>query len=84
MSLRTRLGNLGNILDEHESQCDVLALESPVLSNSEFEAMRRYMGEAAAEIDCTFDPKSGEHALRDALTACGARRKRRCVRAAPT
>ncbi len=68
MSLRTRLGNLGNILDEHESQCDVLALESPVLSNTEFEAMRRYMGEAAAEIDCTFDPKSGEHALRDALT----------------
>ncbi|MGE5516566.1 MAG: glutamate synthase large subunit [Bacteroidota bacterium] len=68
MSLRTRLGNLGNILDEHESQCDVLALDSPVLSNAEFEAMRRYMGEASAEIDCTFDPKSGEHALRDALT----------------
>ena len=67
MSLRTRLGNLGNILDEHETQCDVLALDSPVLSNAEFEAMRRYMGHAAAEIDCTFDPASGEHALRDAL-----------------
>ncbi|HLO77361.1 MAG TPA: glutamate synthase large subunit [Magnetospirillum sp.] len=68
MSLRTRLGNLGNILDEHESQCDVLALDSPVLSNAEFEAMRRYMGQAAAEIDCTFNPNDGEHALRDALT----------------
>jgi glutamate synthase (NADPH/NADH) large chain len=68
MSLRTRLGNLGNILDEHESQCDVLALNSPVLSTAEFEAMRRHMGKAAAEIDCTFDPSAGEHALKDALT----------------
>ncbi len=73
MSLRTRLGNLGNILDEHETQCDVLALDSPVLSTAEFEGMRRYMGAAAAEIDCTFDPSAGdpsagEHALRDALT----------------
>ncbi|CAA7612177.1 glutamate synthase large subunit [Magnetospirillum sp. UT-4] len=67
MSLRTRLGNLGNILDEHESQCDVLALDSPVLSTAEFEAMRRSMGAAAAEIDCTFDPSGGEHALKDAL-----------------
>ncbi|MBR9972337.1 glutamate synthase large subunit [Magnetospirillum sp. J10] len=67
MSLRTRLGNLGNILDEHESQCDVLALNSPVLSTAEFEAMRRYMGIAAAEVDCTFDPSAGENALRDAL-----------------
>jgi glutamate synthase (NADPH/NADH) large chain len=68
MSLRTRLGNLGNILDEHESQCDVLALDSPVLSTAEFDAMRRHMGAAAAEIDCTFDPGAGEHALKDALT----------------
>ena len=67
MSLRTRLGNLGNILDEHESQCDVLALDSPVLSTAEFEAMRRHMGKAAAEIDCTFDPSAGDNALRDAL-----------------
>ena len=67
MSLRTRLGNLGNILDEDESQCDLLQLESPVLSNAEFAAMRKYMGAAAAVIDCTFDPKGGEHALRDAL-----------------
>ncbi|WP_068437559.1 glutamate synthase large subunit [Magnetospirillum sp. XM-1] len=67
MSLRTRLGNLGNILDEDESQCDLLQLESPVLSNAEFAAMRKYMGEAAASIDCTFDPKGGIEALRDAL-----------------
>ncbi|WP_299438517.1 glutamate synthase large subunit [uncultured Rhodospira sp.] len=67
MSLRTRLGNLGNILDESPEQCEVLQLESPVLTTAEFEAMRRYMGETAAEIDCTFDPRGGEHALRQAL-----------------
>jgi glutamate synthase (NADPH/NADH) large chain len=67
MSLRTRLGNLGNILDEDESQCDLLQLESPVLSNAEFEAMRAYMGDTCAEIDCSFDPQAGEHALKEAL-----------------
>jgi len=67
MSLRTRLGNLGNILDEDESQCDLLQLESPVLSNAEFAAMRRYMGAAAASVDCTFDPKGGDNALKEAL-----------------
>jgi glutamate synthase (NADPH/NADH) large chain len=67
MTLRTRLGNLGNILDEDESQCRLLQLESPVLTAAEFQAMRAYMGDTAVEIDCTFDPASGEYALRDAL-----------------
>ncbi|MBB4312782.1 glutamate synthase large subunit [Roseospira marina] len=67
MSLRTRLGNLGNILDESPEQCELLQLESPVLTNAEFEAMRRYMGDTAAEIDCTFDPKGGDNALRNAI-----------------
>ena len=67
MSLKTRLGNLGNILDEEESQCDMLMLESPVLTTAEFLAMRAYMGSTAAEIDCTFDPDGGETALSDAL-----------------
>ncbi len=67
MTLRTRLGNLGNILDEDESQCRMLQLESPVLLNEEFEAMRTYMGATAVEVDCTFDPAQGEFALRDAL-----------------
>ncbi len=68
MSLKTRLGNLGNILDEDESQCELLQLESPVLSNAEFEALKDHLGDAAAWIDCTFDPGAGEHALRDALS----------------
>ena len=67
MTVRTRLGNLGNILDEDESQCHLLQLESPVLSNAEFEAMRDYMGDTAVEVDCTFDPKGGDLSLRDAI-----------------
>ena len=70
MSLRTRLGNLGNILDEDESQCRLLQLDSPVLLNEEFDAMRAYMGSTACEIDCTFVPGKGGDggaALRDAL-----------------
>ena len=67
MTIRTRLGNLGNILDEDESQCHLLQLESPVLSNAEFEAMRDYMGDTAVEVDCTFDPRGGESSLRDAI-----------------
>jgi glutamate synthase (NADPH/NADH) large chain len=67
MSLKTRLGNLGNILDEEEGQCEMLQLESPVLTTAEFLAMRAYMGSTAAEIDCTFDPDGGDSALADAL-----------------
>ncbi len=67
MTLKTRLGNLGNILDEDASQCQLLQLDSPVLSNAEFKAMRAYMGETAAEIDCTFEAEGGESALRDAI-----------------
>ncbi len=72
MTLKTRLGNLGNVLDEDESQCHLLQLDSPVLSNAEFEAMRAYMGETAADIDCTFevaggDPRAMEGAFKDAL-----------------
>jgi glutamate synthase (NADPH) large chain len=68
--LKTRLGNLGNILDEDESQCRLLQLDSPVLTNAEFEAMRAFMGENAAEIDCTFDPAGGPDALREAIHRC--------------
>ncbi len=74
MALKTRLGNLGNILDEDESQCRLLALESPVLSNAQFDAMTAYIGDSAVEVDCTFDAStvSAESAdgkaLREALT----------------
>jgi glutamate synthase (NADPH/NADH) large chain len=68
MTLKTRLGNLGNILEEKAEQCSIIQLDSPVLSNARFEALRRHLGDAAVDIDCTFDPGAGESALRDALT----------------
>ncbi|MFN9095912.1 MAG: glutamate synthase central domain-containing protein, partial [Alphaproteobacteria bacterium] len=40
MTLKTRLGTLGNILDEDPTQCDLLMLDSPVLSNAECDALR--------------------------------------------
>ena len=67
MSLTTRLGSLGNILDVSEEQTQRLELTSPVLSNAEFEAMQTYMGEQAVKIDCTFAADGGESALQDAL-----------------
>jgi len=67
MSLKTRLGNLGNIFDESSVQTNLLQLNSPVLSNAEFDAMRRHMGDKAAWIDCTFDAQSGHGELTVAI-----------------
>jgi glutamate synthase (NADPH) large chain len=67
MTLRTRLGNLGNVLDEDASQCDLLQLESPVLSTVEFFAMREFMADSACVVDCTFRVAGGEAGLRAAL-----------------
>ena len=64
MSLKTRLGNLGNVLDEDSSQCDLLQLESPVLSTAEFAAMAGTMGAAACRVDATFPVAEGEAGLR--------------------
>ncbi|MDB4600000.1 glutamate synthase large subunit, partial [Alphaproteobacteria bacterium] len=67
MTLRTRLGNLGNILDEAPEQCDHLVLNSPVLTVPEWDALCRYVGKKAAEIDCSFDNDESETAFTDAL-----------------
>jgi glutamate synthase (NADPH/NADH) large chain len=67
MSLKTRLGNLGNVLDETSDQCDLLQLESPVLSNAEFAAMRDFMGKNACVIDCTVPVMDGAIDLRAGL-----------------
>ncbi|MFZ6761188.1 glutamate synthase large subunit [Pseudoroseomonas sp. WGS1072] len=67
MTIKTRLGNLGNILDEDPTQCDMLQLESPVLSNAEFAAMCEYMGSTACFVDCTFPVEEGESGLRRAI-----------------
>ena len=67
MSLTTRLGNLGNVLEEDATQCNLLQLDTPVLTNAEFAAMQEAMADSAIEIDCTFDPAAGENALSEAL-----------------
>ena len=67
MTLNTRLGNLGNILDQDESQTRLLQLVSPVLTNAEYDALLDYVGDSAAEIDCTFDVNGGENALKEAM-----------------
>jgi len=66
MSLATRLGNLGNILDEDADQLKILQLDSPFLLNSEFAKVRAYMGKNAVEIDCVF-PGNEPDALRHAI-----------------
>ena len=55
MSLRTKIGNLSNILDEDEYQCNHLQLSSPVLSINQFKTMRQYMKNTVKIIDTTMD-----------------------------
>ncbi len=68
MTLRTRLGNLGNILDESPEQCDHLLLDSPVVLNAEWHALLQHLGDKAVEIDCSFGVDDGPDAMNDALT----------------
>jgi glutamate synthase (NADPH/NADH) large chain len=67
MTLNTRLGNLGNILDEAPDQCELLQLSSPVLTTAQFQALRKHMGDTAGDIDCTFNIEDGENAIRMAI-----------------
>ena len=81
MTLKTRLGNLGNVLDQEEGQCRLLQLESPVLLTSEFQAMRAYMGESAAVVDCTLSIPEGRRQCpaRRGRNRSAARRRMRCA-----
>jgi len=63
MTLTTRLGNLGNVLAEEAGQLNLLQLDTPVLTNAEFDALMRRLNHSVTEIDCTFNPSEGEHAL---------------------
>ncbi|NHF73112.1 glutamate synthase large subunit [Paracoccus xiamenensis] len=67
MSLKTRFGNLKNVLDESSSQTEILLLETPFVANREFAEMMRMFGEAATKIDCTFPKGAGAEALGEAL-----------------
>ncbi len=67
MSLKTRFGNLTNVLAEDSSQTEILVLESPFIGNAEFDEMARLFGERVAVIDCTFPAGAGDEALKLAL-----------------
>ncbi len=67
MSLKTRFGNLKNVLDENGTQTEILILESPFVANAEFDAMMRTFGTAVTVIDCTFPVDAGPEALREGL-----------------
>ncbi len=65
MSLKTRFGNLKNVLDEDSSQTEIIVLESPFVGNTQWEKLAENFNATLAEIDCSFEP--GEGALGDAL-----------------
>ena len=55
MSLKTRFGNLGNILDfDKLTKENIYVLNSPVLSNSQFDKLINFFGKNSKIIDCTF------------------------------
>ena len=55
MSLKTRFGNTGNILDfENLTEENIYVLESPILSNSQFEKFKIFFNKKMKVLDCTF------------------------------
>ncbi|MDY7523775.1 glutamate synthase large subunit [Sphingomonas sp. 10B4] len=67
MSLKTRFGNLANILDTEDRRDGVLVLESPVLDGADWAKLKAHFGSQAAEIDCTFEAGGGPETLRAAI-----------------
>ncbi|HWK35214.1 glutamate synthase central domain-containing protein, partial [Sphingomonas sp.] len=59
MSLKTRFGNLANILDTQGAPGKVLVLESPVLTSDDWDRLKGHFGARAAVIDCTFPASDG-------------------------
>ena len=56
MSLKTRFGNLGNILDfENLTKENIYVLESPILSNSQYEKFMYFFRDSIKVLDCTFN-----------------------------
>ncbi|MFZ8880363.1 MAG: glutamate synthase-related protein, partial [Paracoccaceae bacterium] len=67
MSLKTRFGNLKNVLDESSAQTEILVLDSPFVGNAQWDVLMENFNADMVSIDCTFDPSLGENELRDAL-----------------
>ena len=67
MSLKTRFGNLKNVLDEDSSQTEILVLDSPFVGNAQFDELTANFNAPLAEIDCSFDANADSDALRAGL-----------------
>ncbi|APE42029.1 glutamate synthase subunit alpha [Sulfitobacter alexandrii] len=59
MSLKTRFGNLKNVLDEDSSQTEILVLDSPFVGNAQFDALCTHFNADVVTIDCSFAPGEG-------------------------
>ncbi|MFG6518016.1 glutamate synthase large subunit [Sulfitobacter sp. 1A13496] len=59
MSLKTRFGNLKNVLDEDSSQTEIIVLDSPFVGNAQFDELMAQFKVHTVTIDCTFEPGNG-------------------------
>ncbi len=59
MSLKTRFGNLKNVLDEDSSQTEILVLDSPFVGNAQFDELLNHFNAEKVTIDCSFEPGEG-------------------------
>ncbi|MEM7768800.1 MAG: glutamate synthase central domain-containing protein, partial [Pseudomonadota bacterium] len=67
MSLKTRFGNLKNVLDEDSSQTEILVLDSPFVGNAQFDAMVKHFDDNVVTINCCFPAGGSKGALRKGL-----------------
>ncbi|NND17911.1 MAG: glutamate synthase large subunit, partial [Silicimonas sp.] len=67
MSLKTRFGNLKNVLDQDSSQTEIIVLDSPFVANSQFDRLVEAFNADMIEIDCSFPTDKGRGALQNAL-----------------
>jgi glutamate synthase (NADPH/NADH) large chain len=65
MSLKTRFGNLKNVLDESSAQTAILTLDSPFVGTAQWDELTAHFNADLATIDCTY--QAGEGNLNFAL-----------------
>ncbi|MBL4766920.1 MAG: glutamate synthase large subunit [Rhodobacteraceae bacterium] len=59
MSLKTRFGNLKNVLDEDSTQTEIVVLESPFVGNAQWDVLMAQFNAPMVEIDCSSEAGSG-------------------------
>ena len=68
MSLKTRFGNLKNVLDESSAQTEILVLDSPFVGNAQFARLLKNFNAPMVEINCTFPSDRAVGSLQAALS----------------